>query len=193
MNKPQVILIIGGPGAGKGTICNYIINDYNFVGTFSTGDLLRNIVKEKKVEGWEQLDIDMKKGKLISSERVLLYLKLAILNSDKKFILVDGYPRNKENIDAWDKIMTDIVDVKAVLFFDCMEELMKKRIYGRKDGRADDNEDTINRRIRVFEKETKPLCPIFEKKGILIKINCNQKMEYIYEDVKKVLKELKVI
>ena len=193
MNKPQVILIIGGPGAGKGTICNYIINDYNFVGTFSTGDLLRNIVKEKKVEGWEKLDADMKEGKLISSERVLLFLKNAILNSDKKFILVDGYPRNKENIEAWDKIMTDIVDVKAVLFFDCMEELMKKRIYGRKDGRADDNEDTINRRIRVFEKETKPLCPIFEKKGILIKINCNQKMEYIYEDVKKVLKELKVI
>ena len=193
MNKPQVILIIGGPGAGKGTICNYIINDYNFVGTFSTGDLLRNIVKEKKVEGWEKLDTDMKEGKLISSERVLLYLKHAILNSDKKFILVDGYPRNKENIDAWDKIMTNIVDVKAVLFFDCMKELMKKRIYGRKDGRADDNEDTINRRIRVFEKETKPLCPIFEKKGILIKINCNQKMEYIYEDVKKALKELKVI
>ena len=193
MNKPQVILIIGGPGAGKGTICNYIINDYNFVGTFSTGDLLRNIVKEKKVEGWEKLDTDMKEGKLISSERVLLFLKNAILNSDKKFILVDGYPRNKENIDAWDKIMTNIVDVKAVLFFDCMEELMKKRIYGRKDGRADDNEDTINRRIRVFEKETKPLCPIFEKKGILITINCNQKMEYIYEDVKKALKELKVI
>jgi len=193
MNKPQVILIIGGPGAGKGTICNYIINDYNFVGTFSTGDLLRNIVKEKKVEGWEKLDIDMKEGKLISSERVLLYLKDAILNSDKKFILVDGYPRNKENIEVWDKIMTDIVDVKAVLFFDCKEELMKKRIYGRKDGRADDNEDTINRRIRVFEKETKPLCPIFEKKGILITINCNQKMEYIYEDVKKVLKELKII
>ena len=193
MNKPQVILIIGGPGAGKGTICNYIINDYNFVGTFSTGDLLRNIVKEKKMEGWEKLDADMKEGKLISSERVLLYLKHAILNSDKKFILVDGYPRNKENIDAWDKIMTDIVDVKAVLFFDCMKELMKKRIYGRKDGRADDNEDTINRRIRVFEKETKPLCPIFEKKGILITINCNQKMEYIYEDVKKVLKELKFI
>ena len=193
MNKPQVILIIGGPGAGKGTICNYIINDYNFVGTFSTGDLLRNIVKEKKVEGWEKLDTDMKEGKLISSERVLLFLKNAILNSDKKFILVDGYPRNKENIDAWDKIMTNIVDVKAVLFFDCMKELMKKRIYGRKDGRADDNEDTINRRIRVFEKETKPLCPIFEKKGILITINCNQKMEYIYEDVKKALKELKVI
>ena len=172
MNKPQVILIIGGPGARKGTICNYIINDYNFVGTFSKGDLLRNIVKEKKVEGWEKLDTDMKEGKLISSERVLLFLKNAILNSDKKFILVDGYPRNKENIDAWDKIMTNIVDVKAVLFFDCKKELMKKRIYGRKDGRADDNEDTINRRIRVFEKETKPLCPIFEKKGILITINC---------------------
>ena len=192
MSKPQVIFVMGGPGAGKGTQCAKLVKEFGFA-TFSTGDLLRGVVKEQKAEGWQQLEADMKEGKLISSERVLLYLKDAILNSDKKYILVDGYPRNKENIDAWDKIMTDIVDVKAVLFFDCEEELMKKRIYGRKDGRADDNEETINRRIRVFEKETKPLCPIFEKKRILIKINCNQKMEYIYEDVKKVLHELKII
>ena len=105
MSKPQVLLIIGGPGAGKGTICKYLIDDFNFISTFSTGDLLRNIVKEKKVEGWEKLDSDMKEGKLISSERVLFYLKDAIVKSDKKIILVDGYPRNKENIDTWDKIM----------------------------------------------------------------------------------------
>ena len=193
MSKPQVLLIIGGPGAGKGTICKYLIDDFNFISTFSTGDLLRNIVKEKKVEGWEKLDSDMKEGKLISSERVLFYLKDAIVKSDKKIILVDGYPRNKENIDTWDKIMPEIVDIKAVLFFDCSEELMKKRIYGRKDGRSDDNEETINKRINIFEKETKPLLPIFSKKGILIRIDCNKKMEDIYEDVKKVLRDLKII
>ena len=60
----------------------------------------------------------MKEGKLISSERVLFYLKDAIVKSDKKIILVDGYPRNKENIDTWDKIMPEIVDIKAVLFFE---------------------------------------------------------------------------
>ena len=191
MSKPQVIFIIGGPGVGKGTICKYITNDFNFV-TFSTGDLLRHVVKEK-TEGWEQLDLDMKEGNLISSERVLFYLKDAILKSDKKIIFIDGYPRNQENVDAWNKFMSNFIDIKAVLFFDCSHELMKKRIYGRKDGRNDDNEETILKRINIFEKETKPLISMFDEKGILIKIDCNKKMEDIYEDVKKVLKDLKIL
>ena len=192
MNKPQAIFIIGGPGVGKGTICKYITEDFNFA-TFSTGDLLRNVVKEKKADGWEQLDIDMKEGNLINSERVLFYLKDAILKSDKKIIFIDGYPRNQENVDAWNKVMSNFIDIKAVLFFDCSHELMKKRIYGRKDGRNDDNEETILKRINIFEKETKPLISIFEEKQISIRIDCNKKMEDIYEDVKKVLRDLKII
>ena len=191
MSKPQVIFVMGGPGAGKGTQCARLVKELGFA-TFSTGDLLRGVVKEKKAEGWEQLDADMKEGKLISSERVLFYLKDAILKSDNKKILVDGYPRNQENMDVWDKVMKDVVDVKAALFFDCPAEEMKKRILGRDEGRADDNEATIKKRIDVFEKETRPLTPIFEKQGILIKIDCFRTKEEIFEDIKKKLIELKL-
>ena len=193
MQKPQIIFVIGGPGVGKGTICKYIVDDFNFV-SFSTGDILRSVVKEKKIEGWEKIESDMKEGKLISSERILYLLKDAILKSNKKVIFIDGYPRNKENIDAWYKIMNDFVYIKAVFFFDCSHDIMKKRINGRKkDGRADDNEETIIKRINIFEKETKPLIPFLEAKENLIKIDCNKKMEDIYEDVKKVMKDLKII
>ena len=191
MSKPQVIFVMGGPGAGKGTQCSRLVKELGFA-TFSTGDLLRGVVREKKAEGWEQLDADMKEGKLISSERVLFYLKDAILKSDNKKILVDGYPRNQENMDVWDKVMKDVVDVKAALFFDCPAEEMKKRILGRGEGRADDNEATILKRINVFDKETKPLAPIFEKQGILIRIDCNKTREEIFEDIKKKLVELKL-
>ena len=191
MSKPQVIFVMGGPGAGKGTQCSRLVKELGFA-TFSTGDLLRGVVKEKKAEGWEQLDADMKEGKLISSERVLFYLKDAILKSDNKKILVDGYPRNQENMDVWDKVMKDVVDVKAALFFDCPAEDMKRRILGRGEGRADDNEATIKKRIDVFEKETRPLTPIFEKQGILIRIDCNKTREEIFEDIKKKLVELKL-
>ena len=189
MSKPQVIFVMGGPGAGKGTQCARLVKELGFA-TFSTGDLLRGVVKEKKAEGWEQLDADMKEGKLISSERVLFYLKDAILKSDNKKILVDGYPRNQENMDVWDKVMKDVVDVKPALFFDCPAEEMKRRILGRGEGRADDNEATILKRIDVFDKETKPLAPIFEKQGILIRIDCNKTREEIFEDIKKKLVEL---
>ena len=191
MSKPQVIFVMGGPGAGKGTQCAKLVKELGFA-TFSTGDLLRGVVKEQKAEGWEQLAADMKEGKLISSERVLFYLKDAISKSDNKKILVDGYPRNQENMDVWDKVMKDAVDVRAALFFDCPAEEMKKRILGRKEGRADDNEKTILKRIDVFDKETRPLAPIFEKKGILIRIDCNRTIDQIFEDIKKKLIELKL-
>ena len=191
MSKPQVIFVMGGPGAGKGTQCARLVKELGFA-TFSTGDLLRGVVKEQKAEGWEQLAADMKEGKLISSERVLFYLKDAIMKSDNKKILVDGYPRNQENMDVWNKMMTDVVEVKAALFFDCPAEEMKKRILGRGQGRADDNEKTILKRIDVFDKETRPLAPIFEKQGILIRIDCNRTREEIFEDIKKKLIELKL-
>ena len=165
MSKPQVIFIMGGPGAGKGTQCAKLVEKFGFA-TYSTGDLLRGVVKEKKAEGWQQLEADMKEGKLISSERVLFYLKDAILKSDKKIILVDGYPRNQENMDVWDKMMKDVVDVKAALFFDCPTEEMKKRILGRNEGRADDKEKNILKRIEVFDKETRHIAHNIEKQRI---------------------------
>ena len=191
MSKPQIIFVMGGPGAGKGTQCARLVKEFGFA-TFSTGDLLRGVVKEKKAEGWQQLESDMKEGKLISSERVLFYLKDAISKSANKKILVDGYPRNQENMDVWDKVMKDAVDVKAALFFDCPAEEMKKRILGRNQGRADDNEKCIINRINVFDKETRPLAPIFEKQGILIRIDCNRTIDQIFEDIKKKLIELKL-
>lgn len=195
MTNPSIIFIIGGPGVGKGTICSYLTNDYpNIISAFSTGDILRSVVKEKKFMGWEKLQEDMKKGKLISSERVLFYLKEAILSSDKKIILVDGYPRNKENLEIWDKNMKNFVEIKAVFFFDGSHDIMMKRIHGRKDGREDDkNDEIIKKRIEVFEKETKPLINIFEKRGNLIRINCNNNFDMIYDDVKKAFSDLKVI
>ena len=195
MTKPSIIFIIGGPGVGKGTICSYLTNDYpNIISAFSTGDILRSVVKEKKFMGWEKLEDDMKKGNLISSERVLFYLKEAILSSDKKIILVDGYPRNRENLEIWDENMKNYVEIKGVFFFDGSHDIMMKRIHGRKDGRDDDkNDEIINKRISIFVKETKPLINIFEKRGNLIRINCNNNFDMIYDDVKKALTDLKVI
>ena len=89
-------------------------------------------------------------------------------------------------------MMPDAVDVKAALFFDCSAEEMKKRILGRNEVRADDNENTILKRIDVFEKETRPLTPIFEKQGILVKIDCSRTKEKIFEEIKKKLVELKL-
>ena len=99
--KPYVIFVIGGPGCGKGTQCKRIFKNFGYV-SFSTGDLLRKYVEEKK-EGYEDISNKMKEGALISSYTVIQVVKSYIINSENKKILLDGYPRNKENVDIWER------------------------------------------------------------------------------------------
>ena len=101
--KPRIVFVIGGPGCGKGTQCKRIVSNFKYQ-SFSTGDLLRQYVKDQKA-GYEDIENQMKEGKLISSATLMKVLKEYIINSPNKKILVDGYPRNQENIDVWEKEM----------------------------------------------------------------------------------------
>ena len=164
--QPRIVFVIGGPGCGKGTQCKRIVKNFGYV-SFSTGDLLRQYVKDKK-DGYEDIDNQMKEGKLISSSTLMKVLKEYIMDSRNKKILVDGYPRNQENIDEWEKQMKGSVEVKGALYIEVSNEEMTKRLLGRNEGRADDNEETIKKRLTTFEKETKPIVSYFERQGNLI-------------------------
>ena len=185
--KPNVIFVIGGPGCGKGTQCKRIVKNFGYV-SFSTGDLLRKYVEEKK-EGYEDISNKMKEGALISSETVMKVVKSYIIGSENKKILLDGYPRSKENMDIWEKEMKGEANVIGALYFEVSNEEMKKRILGRNEGRADDNEETITKRLATFEKETKPIVSIFEQRNILIRIDGMKSVDEISEEVSKQFKE----
>ena len=185
--KPRIVFVIGGPGYGKGTQCKRIVQNFKYQ-SFSTGDLLRQYVKDKK-DGYEEIDNQMKEGKLISSSTLMKVLKEYILNSRNKKILVDGYPRNQENVDVWEKEMKDLVEVKGALYIEVSNEEMKKRLLGRNEGRADDNEETIAKRLTTFEKETKPIVEYFEKQGNLIKIDGMKTVDEISKEIGDKFKE----
>ena len=185
--KPRIVFVIGGPGCGKGTQCKRIVQNFKYQ-SFSTGDLLRQYVKDKK-EGYEEIENQMKEGKLISSTTLMKVLKEYIVHSRNKKILVDGYPRNQENIDIWEKEMKDLVEVKGALYIEVSNEEMKKRLLGRNEGRADDNEETIAKRLTTFEKETKPIVEYFEKQGNLIKIDGMKTVDEISKEIGDKFKE----
>ena len=185
--KPRIVFVIGGPGCGKGTQCKRIVQNFKYQ-SFSTGDLLRQYVKDKK-EGYEEIENQMKEGKLISSTTLMKVLKEYIVNSRNKKILVDGYPRNQENIDVWEKEMKDLVEVKGALYIEVSNEEMKKRLLGRNEGRADDNEETIAKRLTTFEQETKPIVEYFEKQGNLIKIDGMKTVDEISKEIGDKFKE----
>ena len=183
LSKACVVFVIGGPGSGKGTQCAKIKTEFNY-NHLSTGDILRTVVKEQKAPGWQQLDSDMKEGKLIDSETLMKFIKFSIQGSTNKKILLDGFPRNKENLDCWNKNMGDVADVKGVLYFEVSDEEMKKRLLGRNEGRADDNEETIAKRLATFNNDTKPIIEFYEKQGNLIKIDASRTVDEIFDNVK---------
>ena len=183
----DILFVIGGPGCGKGTQCKRIVEKFHYK-SFSTGDLLRKYVKDKK-EGYEEIENQMKEGKLISSATLMKVLKEYILNEENKKILVDGYPRNQENIDEWEKQMKDLVVVKGALYIEVSNDEMKKRLLGRNEGRADDNEETIGKRLETFEKETKPIVEYFERQKNLIRIDGMKTVDEISEDIANKFKE----
>ena len=182
--KARVVFVIGGPGSGKGTQCAKIKDEFKY-NHMSTGDVLRTVVKEKKAPGWQELEADMKEGKLISSQKLISFVKVGIVASQNKKILLDGFPRNKENLDEWNKQMKDVADVVAVVYFELADEVMKERLLGRNEGRADDNEETIAKRISTFNQETKPVIDAYEKEGKVIKIDASKSVDDVFAEVKQ--------
>ena len=189
--KARVVFVIGGPGSGKGTQCTKIKDEFNY-NHMSTGDILRNVVKNKQGSTWQALEADMKEGRLIPSDKLISYVKLGIVASKNKKILLDGFPRNKENIDEWNKQMKDVADVVAVVYFEVPDEIMKQRLLGRNEGRADDNEETIAKRLETFNAETKPVIDTYENEGKLIKIDATKSVDDVFADVKNKFMEKKL-
>ena len=77
--------------------------------------------------------------------------------------LIDGFPRNADNLEGWNKIMADFADVRFTLFLDCPEKTMETRLLGRNEGRTDDNIESIRKRFHTYQTETRPILDIFEK------------------------------
>ncbi len=88
--------------------------------------------------------------------------------------------------------MKDVADVVAVVYFEVPDEIMKQRLLGRNEGRADDNEETIAKRLETFNAETKPVIDTYEKEGKLIKIDATKSVDDVFADVKNKFMEKKL-
>ena len=159
--NPYYICIIGGPGSGKTTQSRFIYELFDFV-HLSTGQILRQSVAAKKLPNWENVQKRMNEGKSIDSDIVLKLLRDAIDRQKEKHIVMDGFPINEENFEAWNMNIKEKLD--AIFYFEITEDEMKKRLLKRNE-REDDNEISVRERIRTFNYETKPLIEYFRNKG----------------------------
>ena len=144
-----IIWVLGGPGSGKGTQCDKMVAKYGLV-HLSSGDLLRNEVSSGSKRGKELSEI-MERGELVPRQVVLDLLKEAIFTNlaNARGFLIDGYPREKEQGELFEQ---QIGAVTIVIYVDASDETLVKRLLGRAatSGRADDNEETIKKRLHTF-------------------------------------------
>uniref|UniRef100_A0A7S0WVZ6 UMP-CMP kinase n=1 Tax=Pyramimonas obovata TaxID=1411642 RepID=A0A7S0WVZ6_9CHLO len=178
--KPVVVFVLGGPGAGKGTQCANLIRDYGFE-HLSAGDLLRAHVKSGTKEGNVVAEM-IKNGQIVPSEVTVGLLQEAMKASGKEKFLIDGFPRNDENRGAFERVMG--YDCEFVLFFDCPEDVMEKRLLGRNEGRTDDNIETIRKRFKVFVESSMPVVQYYEGLGKVRRVVADRDVNEVYEVTK---------
>jgi UMP-CMP kinase len=172
--KPKVLFVLGGPGAGKGTQCSLLVKEFGFV-HLSAGDLLR---EERKLGGLtaELIESYIRDGKIVPVDITANLLKSAMIKSGGGKFLIDGFPRNEENYQGWERIVGNDVDIMGVLFYDCSEAVMEARLLerGKGSGRSDDNIESIKKRFATYVNETKPIIEKFAAVGKTYQIDAGR-------------------
>lgn len=169
-NQPRVIFVTGGPGTGKGTQCPKLVEEFGYK-HISIGDLMRAEIKSGSDEGKNIISI-VQSGGLVPKELTVSLLQKSLSSITAHTILVDGFPRS---VDQAIYLEQTGVKVNFLLHFDTdKEDVLLNRLIerGKVSGRADDNEETIVKRFRVYKSESLPVLQLYEPFGIVRKVNC---------------------
>lgn len=153
----------------------------------SAGELLRQEIGTGTDNG-KLIEEYLKLGKIVPVEISLNLLRGAIQTSPHRRFLIDGFPRNWDNLTGWNVAMKDVCDLEMVLFFECNQEELERRVIERgvTSGRSDDNLETFRRRFRSFQTETMPVVNYFANLNDcpLVRIDGIGSVEDIYGRVK---------
>ena len=179
------IVIFGAPGSGKGTQSERIVEKYG-INHISTGDVLRAEIKNgtelcKTAKGY----IDQ--GQLIPDE-LMIDILASVFDSfkDSKGVIFDGFPRTIAQAEALKKMLAERgQDVSVMVDLDVPEEELMVRLIkrGKDSGRADDNEETIKKRLHVYHSQTAPLIDWYKNEKKYQHINGLGTMEGIFAEI----------
>ena len=180
----KIIIMLGPPGSGKGTISEKLADNNGFV-HISTGDLIRS--SEDK-----ELKKTSSSGGLVSDRAIGRLLRKRLRKIDfSKNIIIDGFPRTVKQTKLLDSIFGKLgVSLNHCIYLEVGEETAKKRIMGRaeREGREDDkNEETIERRFKEYREKTVPIIEKYKKSRRLIKLDASQKIRDVYKEATKIL------
>ncbi|RKF64137.1 Uridylate kinase [Erysiphe neolycopersici] len=192
-SKVSVVFVLGGPGAGKGTQCARLVRDYQFI-HLSAGDLLRAEQDRKGSEFGHLIKTHIKEGKIVPMEVTIKLLEKSMIDAVRKSLdgnvkfLIDGFPRKMDQALNFEETLCQ---ARFVLFFDCSEEEMQRRLLkrGETSGRTDDNPESIKKRFRTFIETSMPVIEYYKAQEKVVTIDATKSPEEVYEETKYKLKE----
>ncbi|KKE78555.1 adenylate kinase [Oceanobacillus caeni] len=212
------LILMGLPGAGKGTQADKINNKYN-IPHISTGDMFRLAIKEGTELGKRAKEF-MDQGELVPDEVTVGIVKERLSKDDcKNGFLLDGFPRTIAQAEALQQLLSELgLSLDHVIHVDVPEEKLVERLTGRricptcgtayhvlfnppkvegicdKDGshlvqRDDDTAETVKKRLSVNIEQTQPLLDFYESEGYLVKVNGDQEIDKVFQDIQEFLEK----
>lgn len=216
----MLIILLGPPGAGKGTQAERIVRDNNLV-YIATGDILRQAVKTETPLGRKARNY-MDQGQLVPDELVVEIVKDRLTNFDcLKGALLDGFPRTVSQAVFLEQVLPDIKQqVDLVLSLEVAEEELIERLTGRRVcsdcgatyhlkfkppqvrnvcdqcggdlyQRDDDSLETVKERLQVYREQTEPLIAFYTEKELLCRIDGNQEIDQVYQQIDEAIEKIK--
>lgn len=212
----MLVILLGAPGAGKGTQAEYIADRYKLTHV-STGDILRASIK-KGTELGKKAKEYLDRGDLVPDEVVVKIVEERLKEPDcQTGALLDGFPRTVEQADTLDQVLADMGSgVDAVLYIDVSEEELISRLTGRRIcrdcgatyhlkfnppqvrnvcdqcggelyQREDDSMETVKQRIKVYREQTEPLIDKYRKKELLYPVDGDKEIEQVFKQIEEIL------
>lgn len=205
------IVLIGAPGAGKGTQAKKLVKEFG-VAHISTGDILRAAVKNQTELG-KQAQKFMEAGDLVPDQLIIDMMKERLAEDDaQKGFILDGFPRTTAQADALEEMLESLgkrleTALQIDVDFDTIIARLSSRRTCRDCGhigteqekscsvcggemyqRDDDKPETIKNRLDVYAKQTSPLINYYQDKNLLVSVNGDQDVDDVYKDVKEAIK-----
>jgi adenylate kinase len=186
---PLDVVILGPPGAGKGTQASLIAEDAE-IPHIATGDIIRAI-KEQDTELGREVKAVYDRGDLVSDGLMIELIRERLSRPDTEpgFVL-DGFPRTLPQAESLDGLLEQLErGVAVVLHFQLPDDTAVERLHGRAvaEGRSDDTPAVIRHRLDVFHQQTEPVIEHYRVQGILVGIHADRTVDEVFAEVQDVL------